>query len=86
MNSQAARYSAGVTRPSESPFAISLDLRAAASGFIGTAAFSKTAGELRYQEIGGNTYVSGDTNGDGLADFLIRLAGSHALTSSDFVL
>ncbi len=57
-----------------------------AFAFIGTAAFSNTAGELRYEEISGNTYVSGDTDGDGVADFLIRLDGSHALTSGDFVL
>ena len=54
--------------------------------FIGTNVFSHNAGELRYQEISGDTYVSGDTNGDGVADFMIRLDGSHALTASDFVL
>ena len=54
--------------------------------FVGTNAFSGTAGELRYEQIGGNTYVSGDTNGDGAADFLIRLDGLHALNASDFVL
>jgi Ca2+-binding RTX toxin-like protein len=54
--------------------------------FLGTAAFSHTAGELRYEEIGANTYVSGDTNGDGAADFMIRIDGLHSLTSGDFVL
>jgi Ca2+-binding RTX toxin-like protein len=56
-----------------------------AFSFVGTAAFSHTAGELRYDEIGGNTYVSGDTNGDGVADFMIKLDGLHALTGTDFV-
>jgi serralysin len=55
-----------------------------AFSFIGTSAFSGTAGELHYQQISGNTYVSGDTNGDGVADFMIRLDGLHTMTSSDF--
>ena len=57
-----------------------------AFAFIGTAAFSHTAGELRYEQISGNTYVSGDTNGDGTADFMVRLDGAHTLTSTDFAL
>ena len=54
--------------------------------FVGTNAFSGTAGELRYEQISGNTYLSGDTNGDGIADFLIRLDGLHSLNASDLVL
>ena len=54
--------------------------------FIGTAAFSGTAGELRYHQGASNTFISGDTNGDGTADFVIRLDGLHALTSCDFIL
>ena len=57
-----------------------------AFAFIGTAAFHHTAGELHYEITNGNTYLTGDTNGDGLADFMIRLDGSHALVSGDFVL
>ncbi len=57
-----------------------------AFAFIGTDAFHNIAGELRYEESSGNTYVMGDTNGDGIADFMIRLDGSHSLTSGDFVL
>jgi Ca2+-binding RTX toxin-like protein len=53
--------------------------------FIGSSAFHNVAGELRYEIINGNTYVYGDTNGDGLADLMIRLDGSHALTSGDFI-
>jgi Ca2+-binding RTX toxin-like protein len=55
-----------------------------AFAFIGTNAFSNTAGELRYEQISGNTYLTGDTNGDGLADFMIKVDGSHAFTSGDF--
>ncbi|HEY1632785.1 MAG TPA: M10 family metallopeptidase C-terminal domain-containing protein [Rhizomicrobium sp.] len=54
--------------------------------FIGTAAFSHTAGEINYAIVGGNTMVALDANGDGTADFAITLTGSHALTSSDFFL
>jgi Ca2+-binding RTX toxin-like protein len=54
--------------------------------FQGTTAFDGPAGELRYEQISGNTYVEGDTNGDGTADFMIRLDGLHTLASGDFVL
>jgi Ca2+-binding RTX toxin-like protein len=57
-----------------------------AFAFLGTGAFTNTAGELRYQVTNGNTYVYGDTDGDGIADFMIRLDGIHALVSGDFVL
>jgi Ca2+-binding RTX toxin-like protein len=52
--------------------------------FIANAAFSNSAGELRYEQISGNTYVSGDTNGDGLADFMIRVDGFHTFATTDF--
>ncbi|QNN64477.1 hypothetical protein H9L12_09115 [Sphingomonas rhizophila] len=54
--------------------------------FVGTAAFSGVAGELRYQQIVGNTYVQGDMDGDGVADFWIRVDGLHALSASDLLL
>jgi Ca2+-binding RTX toxin-like protein len=55
--------------------------------FIGTAAFAKVAGQLRFgTDINSNTFVQGDTNGDGQADFLISLTGSKNLVASDFVL
>jgi Ca2+-binding RTX toxin-like protein len=53
--------------------------------FIGTGAFTHTAGELRYEQVSGSTYVSGDTNGDGIADFMIKLDGLHALAGTDFL-
>ena len=49
------------------------------------AAFSHTAGELRYEQISGNTYIEGDTNGDGIADFMIRADGLHAFVGTDLV-
>jgi Ca2+-binding RTX toxin-like protein len=53
--------------------------------FLGTAAFTGAAGELRYEQIGANTFLMGDTNGDAAADFMIRLDGAHTLTSGDFI-
>ncbi|HEX8444054.1 MAG TPA: M10 family metallopeptidase C-terminal domain-containing protein, partial [Allosphingosinicella sp.] len=50
--------------------------------FIGSAAFSRKAGELRYD----GTNVYGDVNGDGLADLSVAIANHAALTSSDFIL
>ena len=57
-----------------------------AFSFIGTLAFHNVAGELRYVQSGGSTYVQGDTNGDGVADFWIGLSGLLSLKAADFVL
>ncbi len=57
-----------------------------AFAFIGSGAFTGVAGQLHYAQAAGNTYVEGDTNGDGLADFVIALTGLHGLVASDFVL
>jgi Ca2+-binding RTX toxin-like protein len=54
--------------------------------FIGNAAFSSTAGELRYFDDGTDTWVQADTNGDGMADFEIALTGVMVLAGADFVL
>lgn len=54
--------------------------------FIGTAAFTGVAGQLRYQVVGNAAFVSGDTNGDGVADFLIRVDGLASMSASDFQL
>ena len=55
-----------------------------AFNFIGNAAFSNTAGELRYEVSGGYTIISMDINGDGIADSQITLVGNVPLTSADF--
>ena len=62
-----------------------------AFSFIGSAAFSNTAGELRFENIslGGPIWlVQGDTNGDGVSDFEVVLVISPAdpITSGDFIL
>lgn len=56
--------------------------------FIGAAAFSGTAGELRVQASGTNQLVYGDVNGDGVADFLIVVTpvGAVPLVGGDFQL
>ncbi|MCB8822520.1 CAP domain-containing protein [Microvirga rosea] len=55
--------------------------------FIGTERFHHVAGELHvYHLADRNTYVSGDTNGDGSADFAIKLLGWHTFTQDNFLL
>ena len=44
------------------------------------------AGELRAVKSGGDTLVSGDVNGDGTADFMIRIDGEFTLNASHFSL
>ena len=61
-----------------------------AFAFIGAGTFSGVAGELRASFDSGNNVwaVEGDTNGDGVADFLILVAATtpDPIVSSDFVL
>lgn len=54
--------------------------------FIGSDRFSGHAGELRFGVVDGATFVTGDTDGDGHADFTIRLDGALDLVKGDFVL
>lgn len=54
--------------------------------FIGTSKFHKVSGELRYEKSKGDTFVYGDVNGDGKADFSIKLEGEYTLTKGDFLL
>ena len=54
--------------------------------FIGTAVFSGQAGQLRYEVIDGTSYISGNTNGDGAADFGFAVLGQHMFAASDFIL
>ncbi len=52
--------------------------------FIGTSAYSGTAGELRFVQESGNTFVEGNTDTDTVADFVIRLNGLYTLDVTDF--
>ena len=57
-----------------------------AFAYIGEGAFTGTAGELRYESRNGDTWLSGDINGDGVADFDIILSGPVVPLASDFIL
>lgn len=54
--------------------------------FIGSAAFSHQAGQLRFETAGGHTALYADLDGDGLADMQIMLQTPVTLTAADFVL
>lgn len=57
-----------------------------AFNFIGNDGFSGVAGQLRFENEGLGTLVSGDVNGDAIADFEIMLLASATPTVNDFVL
>ena len=66
-----------------------IDLSAVASGltFVGTAAFSGTGNEVRYDIDGnGKTFIQVDTDANGSADMRIWLTDVGALSADDFVL
>jgi Ca2+-binding RTX toxin-like protein len=52
--------------------------------FIGTAAFSGHAGELRYDVQGGITLIFADTDGNGAADFMLTTS-APLLHAADFI-
>lgn len=60
--------------------------------FIGAAAFGNVAGQLRFEQVNAAgtandiTLVSGDLQGDGIADFSIEIRGLVTLVATDFVL
>jgi hypothetical protein len=55
---------------------------------MGTGAFTGVAGQLRWEDVGADKLVQGDTNHDGAADIEILLAGDAGspLSAGDFVL
>jgi Ca2+-binding RTX toxin-like protein len=54
--------------------------------FIGETAFTDKAGQLRYANTNGDTYLYGDVNGDGKTDFSVRLDKTIEFVKSDFIL
>lgn len=68
-----------------------IDANGKASGnqafaFIGSEQFSGKAGELRYEKASSDTFIYGDVDGDGNADFAIQVAGSTILLKDYFIL
>lgn len=68
-----------------------IDANTGASGnqsfsFIGSDKFSGKAGELRFEKTASDTFVYGDVDGDGTADFAILVAGNTTLLKDYFVL
>lgn len=57
-----------------------------AFSFVGTAAFTKQAGQLRYEIVSGKTNIYADLSGDGSVDLAIVLNSSIALKTTDFIL
>jgi len=53
--------------------------------FVGTADFTKKAGELRVQASGSDWTVSADTNGDGVADMVLTVKSTSGILANDFV-
>jgi serralysin len=53
--------------------------------WIGSAAFSGAAGELRGEVIAGSLHIFADVNADAVADFEIILANHTAIATSDFI-
>ncbi|MBD2745725.1 hypothetical protein IC232_03350 [Microvirga sp. BT688] len=69
--------------------AIDADVTTAGNGafsFIGTSAFGNKAGELRYDKGASDTFIYGDVDGDGFADFSIHLDDAMSLSKSYFIL
>ncbi len=54
--------------------------------FIGSAGFSRTAGELRVATVGTGCVVRGDVNGDAVVDFSVFVSGHASLSLADFIL
>ncbi len=54
--------------------------------FIGTAAYTGVAGQLRYAVSGTDAVIAGDVNGDGVSDFNIVLSHIGSLQAADFML
>jgi serralysin len=53
--------------------------------FIGSGAFTQVAGQLRTYSEGGDNFIAGDTNGDGIADFMINISHSTVVVADFFL-
>ncbi|MEO4000196.1 calcium-binding protein [Mesorhizobium sp. CAU 1732] len=67
-----------------------IDANASAAGdqafsFIGTGNFTGVAGQLRYAAFGNTCLVTGDVNGDSVADFQIAVNNTNFMAGTDFI-
>ncbi|QZH76529.1 MAG: M10 family metallopeptidase C-terminal domain-containing protein [Erythrobacter sp.] len=53
--------------------------------FVGEAGFSGTGSEVRYENVGGLTFVHIDYDGDGAGDYAIRVMQNLELQAADFI-
>lgn len=51
--------------------------------FVGTGAFT---GQVRYQHVGGNTLIQGNTDADAAPEMEIQVTGIIDFVASDFIL
>ena len=54
--------------------------------FIGGNAFTGQEGEVRFEQVGSDTWISGDSDGDAIADFQIKCIGTINFAADDFIL
>jgi serralysin len=54
--------------------------------FIGSQGFHDKARELHFTKDGNSIFVEGDVNGDGNADFAIKVADISSIAKIDFIL
>jgi Ca2+-binding RTX toxin-like protein len=54
--------------------------------FIGKAAYSGEAGELRYQKLNNGLFVAADVDGDRKTDFMLKIDGVSQVTGDFFLL
>jgi serralysin len=82
-------FSSGTALDQVADFATGQDrllLSALTLSYIGTAAFSNTAGELRFTSGVNGGFLQGDTDGNGTADFVLFMQGVSAITAGDLIL
>jgi Ca2+-binding RTX toxin-like protein len=68
-----------------------IDAKTATTGndaftWIGSGAFTGAAGQLQATSAAGGWQVAGDTNGDGVADFILMVTTTDPLAAGDFLL
>jgi Ca2+-binding RTX toxin-like protein len=67
--------------------AIDANLASAAdNAFVLVGALTGTAGQVTLRVAGGNGFLEGDVNGDGVADFSLQLNGVTAILATDLIL